>query len=232
MKIKIALSASFYNVKAVHSLLLTCERIYTTNTRCMAEICALFGDRVRGIPDGTTTTYQWIKEREQENLQPGDVLEFIDYGHLLEISNVTDQRVSILTEELKTQLLLVEALRKEVLDLQEDQRRLDCLSARRLPGLAGEPANTWSVTGQKGQSLRDVLDCMRVAYVQPVAQAPYNRVPSPSMTLSHELAAAVNVPNRFDDRIGGSCETRDPLDQDHSAIPAGAIAQDYRGESQ
>jgi len=223
--IKIALSASFYNVKAVQDVLHGCDRIYTTQVRNLPEIFDLFGEeKVRALPDGCNSTMDWVKARETQYNQADVTVEFVTFGDLMRLSQVANDRAAILEEELKTQEMLIESLRKEILSMQEDQRRLNYLVTQsQYENSGGLPTHTWSVTGTGLQGLRDVLDLRRagLAYTpdnKPIAQSQFNRSPSAPMLLSAALTAAVASP----------CQ-RDPMDQDHSVEASSGV--DYRGES-
>lgn len=231
MKLKIALSASFYNIPAVQALLHTCERIYTTQVRNGNEIVQLFGvEKVHGLPDGTPSTLQMIKEREVANARRENrEIEFVTFGDLLKISQVTDERLQIALGELEEQKLLVESLRQEILLLQEDQRRLNYLATLGQYEHQDGPVHTWAVTGRGNQSLRDVLDRMRAGLKydeknRPVAPQVFNRVPTAPMALSPQLIAAVTH--------GNPTEVRDPLVQDHTVEATSETAQNWNPQGQ
>jgi len=182
---KIALSASFYNIEAVQDVLRTCDRIYSPHLQYIDEIIDIFGvNKVRGLPDGQETTLAWIIAKEQREADPGVEIEFLKVGDLLKIANATDACAAVLSDQLASAKRLIEEQGKTIARLQEDQRRPD-----RLASTAATMLKTWP--------------------------------PADVFPTHHSI----------DDRYIGGCETRDPMDQDHSAIPAGAIAQDYRGEN-
>ena len=81
---KIALSASHYNVPEVHKVLMDCDVIYTTNMAAMKDLYYRYRN-VRGMPDSTEATIEWIKSRH-----PG--AEFVTFSDLHRIAACSDYR--------------------------------------------------------------------------------------------------------------------------------------------
>jgi len=91
--IKIALSASFWNVPACKALLMLCDRIYTSNAGAYGELQEVFGaDRIKVMPDAMPSTLQWVKQREIE-MEPDANVSFVTYSDLHKISTCYDARM-------------------------------------------------------------------------------------------------------------------------------------------
>lgn len=83
MRMKVALSASYWDNEEVQRELKECDVIYTTNVRARDELWGLFGEnRVRFIPCSTPEMLELVKSWY---LRGGEDVEFIEFNHLFEI---------------------------------------------------------------------------------------------------------------------------------------------------
>jgi len=102
-KVKIALSASFWNIPACRAVLDFCDRIYTTNVGCYNELQDMFGaERIKVLPDACPETVKFIIARETSwHHDLGHEVEFITFSDLLKISNVYNERLDLQAKEIE-----------------------------------------------------------------------------------------------------------------------------------
>ena len=75
---KIALSASFFNVKQVRELLEECEVIYSTNVDIADGLLDAFGERMKFIPSSSETWLAFVRSQHEG-------CEFVTFGDLRRI---------------------------------------------------------------------------------------------------------------------------------------------------
>lgn len=71
---KVALSASYWNVPCVREILLDCDIIYSTNINAKDSLCELFRN-VRFIPDSCADMMEFLRNRHEG-------AEFVDFSDL------------------------------------------------------------------------------------------------------------------------------------------------------
>lgn len=125
--IKIALSASFWNVPACKALLVLCDRIYTSNAGAYGELQEVFGaDKIKVMTDAMPSTIKWVRQKEIE-MAPDDNVSFVTYSDLHKISTCYDARMEDKDKEiavLKAELAAVLKTDLPVLLDAENYKRL------------------------------------------------------------------------------------------------------------
>lgn len=87
---KVALSASYFEIPCVAEVLLECEAIFTTNVMKRDELYEALGEhRVKFLPSGVGEMYDWVKSRYPSGT------EFITFPDLRKIikAKLTDRDV-------------------------------------------------------------------------------------------------------------------------------------------